>query len=262
MGIFESIGTRVVERRTLFWLVCIVMRLLIATAFTVLSLWWNSWFPFVVGGFGIVGGLGFWIRMYLDRGVWWYRSVHGLLWLGGGLSAILVHHYIQNESATAGSIAAFFYGDVLFGIMTASCKEPSWLNKEKLKKDLALELPEAAKLIEQQSPQRFPKFSNSFLFASKDNNAWVTWWSIVHAGLTSIGGIIAYFIHKEEPWIGCLFLSFVIVGWEAFENTNLELKEKWFNNGKIDSDPNLLGDLIIGFTFLWGTAYIFAAANV
>jgi hypothetical protein len=247
MGIFEKIGTRVVERRTLFWLVCIVMRLLIATAFTVLSLWWNSWFPFVVGGFGIVGGLGFWIRKYLDPGVWWYRSVHGLLWLGGGLSAILVHHYIQDESATAGSIAAFFYGDVLFGIMTASCSHTSWFKTNMLLSG---------------DQKRFPEFSNSVLFASKDNNAWVTWWSLVHAGLTSIGGIIAYFIHKEEPWIGCLFLSFVVVGWEAFENTKLELKGKWFNNGKIDSDPNLLGDLIIGFTFLWGTAYIFAAANV
>ena len=43
--------------------------------------------------------------------------------------------------------------------------------------------------------------------------------------------------------------------WE-FENTNLELKQILFDVGDIDSDANLLGDLIIGFSFLWGVAYI------
>ena len=126
MSIFEE--TPEPNRRTLFWLVCIVIRLLIATAFTTLSLEWDQSFPYVVGGIGIVGGLGFWrnkLRKYDN--VWWYRSVHGLLWIGGGLSAIFVRYFVGRDAA-AGAIAAFFYGDVLFGILTAAFGNPSWIN--------------------------------------------------------------------------------------------------------------------------------------
>ena len=46
----------------------------------------------------------------------------------------------------------------------------------------------------------------------------------------------------------------------VFENTHLEFKEKYLGNKRIDSDANLLGDILVGFAGLWGTAYILKAA--
>jgi hypothetical protein len=244
MSIFEEKGTLKPNRRTLFWLVCIVIRLLIATAFTTLSLEWDQSFPYVVGGIGIVGGLGFWRNRILDnkKNIWWYRSVHGLLWIGGGLSAILVRYFVGRDAA-AGAIAAFFYGDVLFGILTAIFGTPSWI-----------ELIVGGK--------RFITFSESRLFGLDSSEAvWITPWSLAHLIQASLLGLAAYYISKDTSlnplWIPCLLFSFLIVGWEAFENTNLEFKD-WlpFSKGKIDSDANLAGDLIIGFSALWGVAYI------
>ena len=243
MSIFEEKGTPKPNRRTLFWLVCIVIRLLIATAFTTLSLEWYQSFPYVVGGIGIVGGLGFWRnKLRKNDNVWWYRSVHGLLWIGGGLSAILVRYFVGRDAA-AGAIAAFFYGDVLFGILTAAFGTPSWIEP----------------IV---GGKRFITFSGSRLFGLDSSDpVWITPWSLAHLIQASLLGLAAYYISNDTSlnplWIPCLLFSFLIVGWEAFENTNLELKGEIFHvKGKIDSDANLAGDLIIGFSALWGVAYI------
>lgn len=251
MGIFADRLTPTEERRTLFWLVCITTRLLIATAFTAFSLYWDKWFPYLVGGIGIVGGLGFWIRAWIQaekekEGDWWFRSVHGFIWFGGGLSAILVRHFVGVNEA-AGAIAAFFYGDVLFGIGTACLVETSWVKAKQprfisIKDDIHCYL----------------SGCNDKAIVIREK-ACFTCWSFVHMFFASILGVFSYGIHTwvEVPiWIPSLFLSFLIVGWEAFENTNLELKQILFDVGDIDSDANLLGDLIIGFSFLWGVAYI------
>ena len=252
MGIFADRGTPEGERRPLFWLVCITTRLLVATAFTAFSLYWDKSFPYIVGGIGIVGGLGFWIRAEKEKKVdkekkdWWFRSVHGFIWLGGGLSAILVRHFIGVNEA-AGAIAAFFYGDVLFGIGTACLVKTSWIKK---------------------GQPRFISIKGDircYLSGCNDKEikigekACFTCWSFVHMFFASILGLFSYGFHKwlKIPiWIPSLFLSFLIVGWEAFENTNLKLKKKLFGVEDIDSDANLLGDLIIGFSFLWGAGYI------
>lgn len=280
MSIFHELGFPKPNRRTLFWLVCIVIRLLIATAFTTLSLEWDQSFPYVVGGIGIVGGLGFWRNRIVDnkKNIWWYRSVHGLLWIGGGLSAILVRYFVGRDAA-AGAIAAFFYGDVLFGILTAAFGTPSWIKK---KRSDEFELESLAQgsnetqtgslgspiLVTDENgnlsvdDKRFITLSKSKLFGLDSSDpVWITPWSLAHLIQASLLGLAAYYISKDTSlnplWIPCLLFSFLIVGWEAFENTNLEFKD-WlpFSKGKIDSDANLAGDLIIGFSALWGVAYI------
>ena len=280
MSIFEEKGTPKPNRRTLFWLVCIVIRLLIATTFTTLSLEWDQSFPYVVGGIGIVGGLGFWRnKLRKNDNVWWYRSVHGLLWIGGGLSAILVRYFVGRDAA-AGAIAAFFYGDVLFGILTAVFGTPSWIISEEGSDEFELEslaqnssesqTESLAKLILvadkngnlSVDDKRFITFSGSKLFGLDSSDpVWITPWSLAHLIQPGLLGLAAYYISKDTSlnplWIPCLLFSFLIVGWEAFENTNLELKGEIFHvKGKIDSDANLAGDLIIGFSALWGVAYI------
>ena len=242
MSIFEERHTPSAERRTLFWLVCIIVRLLLATAFTVFSLYWNSWFPYVVGTVGIVGGLGFWVRRKTDNSekIWWYRVVHGFFWLGGGISAIVLKQH-GTSSDTAIAIAVFFYGDVLFGIGTALTVKTSWMRGY--------------------PNQRLVSFSGASLFSKESENAWLSKYSFVHAAFASAGAVAAYFALPDDPWVICLLLSFVVVGWEGFENVDLDFKLKWFGVGTIDYDANLAGDLIIGFAFLWGLAYILVSIH-
>lgn len=275
MSIFHELGFSKPNRRTLFWLVCIVIRLLIATAFTTLSLEWDQSFPYVVGGIGIVGGLGFWRNRIKDNkpNIWWYRIVHGLLWIGGGLSAILVRYFVGRDAA-AGAIAAFFYGDVLFGILTAAFGTPSWI-PETSSDQMEMDSLGSPILVADENGnlsidgKRFITFSGSRLFGLDSSDpVWITPWSLAHLIQASLLGLAAYYISKDTSlnplWIPCLLFSFLIVGWEAFENTNLKLKgrlscrkkDKEGKKGKIDSDANLAGDLIIGFSALWGVAYI------
>lgn len=273
MGIFADRGTPEGERRTLFWLVCITTRLLVATAFTAFSLYWDKSFPYIVGGIGIVGGLGFWIRAEKEKRMkkvdtekeedWWFRSVHGFIWLGGGLSAILVRHFVGVNEA-AGAIAAFFYGDVLFGIGTACLVDTSWIKKEQRDRLISPEKPPTS---ENNNPRFISIKGDIRCYLSGcntkeikiDEKACFTCWSFVHMFFASILGLFSYGFHewlKIPIWIPSLFFSFLIVGWEAFENTNLKLKKWLFKVKDIDSDANLLGDLIIGFSFLWGAGYI------
>lgn len=252
MSLFQDLGTPTVpNRRTLFWLVCILIRLLLATSFTLLVLYGPEWASYVFGGVGIVVGLSFWYRKFQDDkdNIWWYRSVHGAIWLLGGIACIFVRS-TQDASAAAGVTAAFFFSDVLFGVITALffSRNP-W--------DSTTEL----------NPDRFVSFKGAGLCGYPDTEAYFfTPWTAMHVATTTMAGIASYFIDKhafdgEYLWAVCLVASYGILLWEALENTRLDLKEWWFGQSKIDSVPNMFGDIVVGFACLWGTAFILKAAG-
>jgi len=256
MSIFETLQTDPQHRRTLFWLVCINIRLLIASAFTFFVLYGNSWVAYVVGGIGIGGGLGFWYQSVYDNQetIWWYRRVHSVIWVGGGLSSILLRRFRGPDDAAI-AVGAFFYSDVVFGVLTASCLRTSWMPKFSESSD------KRWFLLNRETLVRFLDFSGATVWASDDSkNGIFTAWSFVHLILTVGMGAVAYFILPSDPWVPCIFLSFLILGWEAFENVNLGLKKHFFGVGIIDSDANLLSDILVGFSGLWGTAYILKAS--
>ena len=216
-----------------------------------------------------MGGLGFWIRAEKEKKVdkekkdWWFRSVHGFIWLGGGLSAILVRHFCWRKRS-GGSNRCLFYGDVLFGIGTACLVDTSWIKAKQ--RDILISTKKNP-TSENNNPRFISIKGDIRCYLSGQYNkeikigekACFTCWSFVHMFFASILGLVSYGFHKwlKIPiWIPSLFFSFLIVGWEAFENTNLKLKLWLFEVKDIDSDANLLGDLIIGFSFLWGAGYI------
>lgn len=234
MSVFEDRGTPVRERRTLFWLICIWVRLLIATSFAVFTLDGRPWVAYVLGSIGVLAGLNFWRQMVADAGpnIWWHRSVHGTLWVGGGLSAIILRAHGEASDAAA-AIAVFFFGDVLFGVITALAGRPSWAGTSSTQ------------------PLRRVRW-----WATSDSeNALFTAWSLAHLASGSGLGVASYYASPPAPWVGCLFASLLIVLWEAFENVNLDIKFKLFGIGDIDSDANLASDLVVGLTGVWATAY-------
>ena len=121
------------------WLVCILVRLLLATTFTTFTFYGPEWVAYVVGGIGILGGMGFWYRKVTDDGdnILWHRVVHGFVWIAGGTASITTR-YFKGPSIAAATVGAFFFFDVLFGVGTALFPERNpWtnLNRERLLDD-------------------------------------------------------------------------------------------------------------------------------
>ena len=250
MSIFERLGTPPDNRRTLFWLVCILVRLLLATSFTLFTLYGNPWVAYVVGGIGIGGGLGFWRQRCADNkpNIWWYRIAHGFIWISGGVGTIVFRSQVGADAAAAFA-GAFFFFDVLFGIATAL---------------LGSRNPWESYAI---NPPRFISFEGATLWGENDaSSVFFTSWTFVHLGVSSAFGVGAYFLDKgalggESLWVVCLVASFGILGWEAAENTALDFKRRIFGISRIDSDANLAGDIAVGFIGLWATAFLLRAAG-
>jgi hypothetical protein len=232
-----------ISRRTLFWLVCILIRLLLAASFTLFTLYGAPWVAYAVGGIGIAGGLGFWYRRWSDNEdyIWWYRPLHGAIWVSAGVGAIVARSRAGADEAAI-VVGSLFFFDPLVGVLTVFCaRENPWSFGK--------------------AGRRFVDFKGAKFWGSTDHPAaYLTPWSFVQLGLSAIAGVAAFFLDKEAfggeaLWAGCLVGSFGILGWEAFENTHLDFKGRRLGNTEIDSDANLAGDVAVGFLGLWGTAF-------
>jgi hypothetical protein len=235
------------ERRTLFWLVCIIVRVLLATACTTFTYYGPEWVAYVVGAVACAGGIGFWVRRSRDNkpNIWWHRGFHGLVWLAGGTAILATRSFV--------AVAILFFGDVLLGIGTALLgKRNPWTNFEGL-------------LSNETSGRRFISFKGASLFGTDDQaQHFLTWWSLVHLFSALVAGAAAFLLDRyifegDSLWVLCLVASFGIVLWEGFENTHLKLKADWFGESRIDSDANLFGDIVVGFAAMWGLAYTLRA---
>lgn len=247
MSVFENLETDQNVRKQLFYLVCIWIRFLIATVFVLATLLLDSWAAYLVGAIEILGGLAFWIRRIQNwegRGdydtTWWYRGVHGLLWLSGGIATIVLRHKKDAESA-AGATGAFLFFDVIFGIGTALLKIPGWKKFG--------------------SESTSPILMKWFACTERAGPAVFTSWTLVHIVLTVGLGAASYFIWPSRPWVACIASSFLVLLWEAAENTfpnkvKFMFKEK---DRKPDSWVNQLSDTVVGLICVWTVAYILYA---
>ncbi len=245
MSVFHDLGTDKNVRKQLFFLVCIWIRFLIATVFVLATLLLDSWAAYLVGAIEILGGLAFWIKRIQNRKdhndystTWWYRGVHGLFWLSGGIATIVLRHMKDAESA-AGATGAFLFFDVIFGIGTALLGDPGWKNDFR---------PNMA----------WPKSMKWFAFTEGDDPAVFTSWTLVHIVLTSLLGTVSYFIWPSRPWVACIASSFIVFLWEAAENAfPNKVKFMFKEDGrKPDSWVNQLSDTVVGLICVWTVAYI------
>jgi hypothetical protein len=220
---------------------------LLATTFTTFTYYGPEWVAYVIGGIGILGGIFFWYRRATDKGynIWWDRITHGSFWFFGGIT-IVVANATSGTSTASIAVGVVFYADVLYGIGTALFRSSNPWHKEE---------------------GRFITFESASCFGADDQRQNViTPWSAAHFAFTCVAGATAWGIYYSRDlddnslWAMCLVASFAILLWEGFENTNLDRKYRWFNEPEIDSDANMLGDIVIGFATLWGTAYILKAA--
>tara|TARA_B110000858_G_scaffold29801_1_gene32238 strand:+ start:1917 stop:2765 length:849 start_codon:yes stop_codon:yes gene_type:complete len=269
------------SRRTFFWLVCILIRLLLATSFTLFTLYGAPWVAYAVGAIGIAGGLGFWYRRWSDNEdyIWWYRPLHGAIWVSAGVGAIVARSRAGADTAAI-VVGSFFSLDPLVGVLTvfsasndpwSFVKDPSSSGSDKSgatclgNMNHFLKPWSFVKNCRFSVRDRFVNFNDAKVWGNTDDPAaYLTPWSFVHLGLSAIAGVAAFFLDKEAfggeaLWAGCLVGSFGILGWEAFENTHLDFKGRWVGNDKIDSDANLAADVAVGFLGLWGTAFLLRA---
>ena len=229
MSLFHRLDGR--SRRTLFWLVCILIRLLLATSFTLFTLYGAPWVAYAVGGIGILNGTFFWYRRWSDNKdyIWWYRPLHGAIWVSAGVGAILARSRAGADKAAI-VVGSFFYLDPLVGVLTVfSASNDPWSfvkdssllgadesganclgNMEHFLKPWSF-----VKICRFSVRDRFVNFKGAKFWGNTDDPAaYLTPWSFVHLGISAIAGVAAFFLDRgafggEALWAVCLVLSLI-----------------------------------------------------
>lgn len=277
MSLFHSLETPPKVRRQLFWIVCIWVRLIIAAVSSAVVYQGSEAVGVGVGTVVAVLGLFFWYRRCTDdeANIWWYRSLHGLIWVGVGITTAAVAG-TGHDTGAAGIVIGVGLGiDVLVGILTATTiapkrnEGPGWLGDG-----------------------LFPAFFESgwnIIGNGPTANAVATPWTLVHVGFGSLFGFLVSLAGTDTRPIWGLAATAVLFLWEGIENakpevvksfsfrivgaiglgsclgdpdepkTNGETTETLLADGTIgpghDSPLNSAADIVFGGVALWLLAY-------
>lgn len=222
MSLFEGFGTPQGLRRQLFWLVCIWFRLLVAAVAAVVTAQGSEGVGIAIGALVATGGIGFWVQRCRDNkeNIWWFRSLHGLIWFGTGIATAAVAG-TESPVGAAIVVGTGLGTDVAVGVATAV----GWLDGLHSRRgDLLLgTLPSNGPgwVNEASAPGMFPTiFTPGWSVFGRGDSAksMLTPWSAVHF-LSGFGlGIAAHYLNTDNAALGILLALMVLVLWEGIEN--------------------------------------------
>ncbi len=225
MSLFHSLNTPPKVRRQLFWIVCIWVRLIIAAVSSAVVYQGSKAVGVGVGTVAAVLGLFFWYRRCTDNkdNIWWYRSLHGLIWVGVGVTTAAVAG-TGHDTSVAGIIIGVGLGsDVLVGILTATVILP--------KRNRG---PSTGRINDGDrrggpgwlGDGLFPVFFESgwnIIGNGSTVNAVVTPWTLVHIGFGSLFGFLVSLAGTNTRPIWGLAATGVLFLWEGIENAKPEV---------------------------------------
>lgn len=257
MSLFHSLNTPPKVRRQLFWIVCIWVRLIIAAVSSAVVYQGSETVGVGVGTVVAVLGLFFWYRRCTDDkdNIWWYRSLHGLIWVGVGVTTAAVAGTEHNTSV-AGIIIGVGLGiDVLVGILTATAilpkrnNGPGWINDGDRRGRPGWI-----------NDGLFPVFFQSgwkIIGNGPTVNAVVTPWTLVHIGFGSLFGFLVSLAGTDTRPIWGLVATAVLFLWEGIENAKPEVVKSFsfrivraIGLGSCLGDPNQNEELQTSLTEL------------
>lgn len=211
MSLFHNLTGDPKIRRQLFWIVCIWIRLIIAAAAVLVVRRGPDAAGIGVGAVVAAMGLFFWFRRCTDNeaNIWWYRSVHGLVWFGVGVATAVVAG-VGHDSSAAGIVVGVGLGaDLLFGILTATLvvptrnEGPGWIGDGVF-------------------PVLFERGWRPF-GSGPTAVAVVTEWTLIHIGFGALFGFLVSLAGTGTRPIWGLVATAALFLWEGIENTKPEV---------------------------------------
>jgi hypothetical protein len=275
MSLFESLGTSQKIRRQLFWIVCIWIRAIVAALAFLVVRSGPEWVAYVVGAVVALLGVRFWTQRVYDESesIWWYRIVHGIVWVSTGAAVIALVAEGHTDAAAIVAVSGLGF-DVFFGVLTATeivkprHDGPGWIKFGV-----------------------FPKFFGDgwgYFGTGPTVMAIFTWWTFVHIGFGLLFGFLVSLAGTDTRPIWGLVATAVLFLWEGLENTDpakvkgasfaivgkirdtvccrkrsAKLNTPLMHRGGVQSEPgpdsplNSAFDIVFGATALWLGAYLF-----